>query len=198
MSRRFGRNQKRALREEIAKRDREVERLSAVAAEHWQKMRQEAQRADEMDRSLVEWASRVLALLGPESAFTRDVMRRAVDEREWEMSRRELRMRGYPADRGVMRSPPGREMVEMSLRVLDLFVVAPEKYLDELSGRVRFEIVSPDGRAALVLDELTLSRLRSSEDASLIRFLTTHLVEPWAGGRVPQGEPYPGRDRRRG
>ena len=196
MSRRFGRNQKRALREEIAKRDREVERLGAVAADHWQKMAQEAKRADALDRSLVDWATRVLALLGPESAFTRDPMRRAVDEREWEMARRELRLRTYPNDRGAMRSPAGREMVDTSLRVIDLFVVAPEKYVDELSQRVRFEIVAPDGRAALVLDELTLSRLRSTENEELIRFLSTHLAEPWAGGRVPQGEPYPGRDRR--
>jgi hypothetical protein len=184
MSSRFGRNQRRKLREEIACRDRECERLTAVARGHYDDMIEEVRARGRTEGEMVEWASRIVALLGPTSAFARELVTLGVDAQQFASLASGLPMR--VEDPGIESLRPSTAaVVEMAKRVVEVFACYAGHETDHTSFRRRFEVVGPAGRAALVMDERTIHDLKSHGDRELLRYLTRQLLGPWMAGKVP-------------
>lgn len=144
MSARFGRNQRRKLRAEVAARDAEVARITAVAAGHFDRVRYLADKVRDQDREVVGWAERIIALLGPESAFTRRMARRVVDPIEFgRVTDGGGPLRLFPREPLDFRHPVDAKLIETARHMVDAFAVWARADRDDLRYRSRFEIVSP-------------------------------------------------------
>lgn len=183
MSRRYGRNQKRRHREEQAALTREIARLTAVASDHWTRMASERAQRLAVERELVEWAADIVNLLGPESAFAREMHAEAVDARLFEA----VAVRGGPyqaaVDTPLDRLGPTTELatIGMARKVVRLFATYAGMETDGAALRRRFIIVDPSGAQAILMDERTLYLMRKHGSATLARHLLERLVVPWMG-----------------
>lgn len=81
MSRRFGRNQRRAMRETIAEKDRQIAVSNEMFSEVSNRSAARKREADELRGRLETWARDVMRLMGDDSAFNERVKRMTVDER---------------------------------------------------------------------------------------------------------------------
>lgn len=172
MSARFGRNQRRKLRE-------------ALAAETVRRERAEAERnraniaLRRLESDMDEWAGRIAALLGPKSAFAREMIEEGIDARWFE----DLTSGGLP-----MMLDPHRPFVgfssmppaNMAHKLIEAFAITANAETDDLDRRVRFIIRGPDGARAMMCDQRTLYDLRRGPgDMELKRWLLERLVAPW-------------------
>lgn len=174
MSRRFGRNQRRKLRADLAS--------AIAAASHAKREKEEHARARlALEGELIDWAARIVALLGPESAFARVMAEHNIDHALFD----DVAINGQPffVEPYQPLAAPGPEpLADVAASVIGLFatyaVPENERY------RWRFIIRRRDGEAALIADERTIYQLRRRGDRELVRFITSQLVKPWLeGGR---------------
>lgn len=186
MSRRYGRNQRRKAREQIALQLGEIGRLGHIASEHYQEKLRERTRRLSVEREMVDWAARIIALVGPDSAFAREMSTMGVDAQIFEA----VALKGGPfrVDIGdpISRLGPTAEgeLINASRMILDLFAVTTLIDKDGLRLRQRFMIQGPDGGVAVVMDMRTLHRLLERGDPGLARHLLESLVKPWMAGKV--------------
>lgn len=188
MSRRYGRNQRRRAREEIARQQAEVARLGSIASERYRDMIKERTQRTMVEREMVDWAARIVALHGPESAFAREMMTEGVDAGLFEA----VAINGgpYRVDVGdpIDRLGPTRQgaLLDASRTILDLFALGTRLDRDDVAFRRRFLIQGPDGASAVVMDMATLHRLRAHGDPGLARYLLGALVKPYMDGSARQ------------
>lgn len=183
MSARFGRNQRRKLREEVARRDEEIERLGAVAREHYDRMVRHLRARERAEGEMVEWAARIVGLLGPTSAFAREVETMGIDAGLFEQLAAGLPMRVECPGVESLRPDVG-SLVMQAAQLIETFACYAEHENDQTSYRRRFEVTGPDGRAALVMDERTLQTLKRHGDREMLRYLMRQLLAPWMAGKV--------------
>lgn len=183
MSSRFGRNQRRKMREEIAKRDREISRLEAVATEHYERMLAEKRKRIATEGDLQEWARRIADLLGTDSAFARELVEKGVDPGLF----RSIVEMGNPM-RGEIPRPlmPFSDEpipVSMAAKLINLFSIHATIDRDQIAHRRRFLIRGPQGARALMMDERSIYNLSRSGNNELARYLLAELVAPFMAGR---------------
>jgi hypothetical protein len=181
MSRRFGRNQRRKMREEIALQAMLLRQTrSSLESERAGRLKEKRKRLD-LEEEMIKWAERISALLGPKSAFARDLHVMEVDSQLFDaVVYGGLPMRGAPR---ITRSPgPSRMATDEACRLVDLFATTA---VPEPQGhRWRFVIRDKDGAVALMMDERTIHALKRSGDRDLIEYLARELVVPWAKGEI--------------
>jgi hypothetical protein len=181
MSRRFGRNQRRRMRETIANGADQIRRLSSVASERYRDMIKERTRRAMVERELVDWAARILTVAGPNSAFARHISTEGVDAGVFEAVA--LRGGSYqlsPIEPITLLGPTReRAMLGAARTVVEAFALLADLDADQLSHRVRFQISGPDGATALLLDQTTLHRLRAGRNAELAVYLLDRLIKPY-------------------
>ncbi|APZ81783.1 hypothetical protein vBEliSR6L_18 [Erythrobacter phage vB_EliS_R6L] len=168
---RYGRNQKRQHREEIA-------RLGKLADDFAAREAKERSKRLSLEQEMIEWAGRIASLLGPESAFARDLHEIALDPAFFDavaFEGRPLRMEPRRAMERVSRGATLREACEF----VDLFATTATPERDEIAYRWRFLIRGKDGALAMMMDERTLYTLKAQGDRALIDYLTRQLVQPW-------------------
>lgn len=181
MARRFGRNQRRALRNEIVNLSKETVRLTSVAGQHHSTAQRYAAELSRVQGDLIEWADRIVTLLGDTSAFAREMATEGVDAGLFQLVVEEGRpYRCVPSD-GLMHpmQPQQISVVFKARQIMDLFVVCAGCNSDTLRYKRQFFIQAPDGRFELVMDERTLQLLRQSGDAGLRRHLLDNMLAPW-------------------
>lgn len=171
MSRRFGRNQRRKLRDEVA-------RLEAVSSGHYADKLTYLRRLERAEGEMVEWADRILTLLGPNSAFARELNRLGVDAGYFANLLEGMPMR-LEAPGVTSLRPRTAEAVRIAADVVEAFAVYAVHEDDFLSRRVRFEVAAPDGRAAIMMDHQTLHLLRGRGGPELKRYLMNRLLGPF-------------------
>lgn len=183
MSARFGRNQRRKLREDVARRDREIARLESVARDHYDdKMRHLRERA-RVEGETAEWAARIVSLLGPESAFARELASLNIDAGLFQRLVDGLPTRLDCTGLEDLRPLP-KPMLNAALTIVEGFACYAGHERDLARYRRRFEVVAPDGRRVLVMDDRTVHALRQGGDRELLRYLMGQLLLPWARGEV--------------
>lgn len=181
MIRRFGRNQRRKLRDEITLRDKEIQRLEAVASLHWNAMLQERNRRQKVEREMADWAQRIVAVLGPDSAFVRELNTKDVDADMFELiaiGGRRLVVEPRQSLGGIGPTAEG-EILKLAVTVIDTFAIYAETHIDDLACQVYFLIRSPKGDVALMMDHRTMYQLRSHGSAELGRHLLQKLIAPF-------------------
>lgn len=184
MSARFGRNQRRKLRAELDLQAMLLRQTRASLESESKARLEEKRRRIQLEGEMGEWASRIVALAGPHSAFARELADEGIDGSLF----------GFVVDEGgaFRWSPRGPlvrpwsgppAMIDVCRHVVDLFAVGGYVERDDFAYRTRFEIKGPDGRAATVMDERTLQTLKRTEDRQLQRYLLAQLIEPWQRGQ---------------
>ncbi|MBS67242.1 MAG: hypothetical protein Tp170SUR191951_35 [Prokaryotic dsDNA virus sp.] len=184
MGKRYGRNQKRQHREERARLAKEIERLGFVATKHWEAAGRERSRRQGVERDLVDWADRIITLLGRESAFAREIASHLIDEATFiEVAEAGRPYRVQPP-RSLSSLGPSTESVVLldASTVIELFATSAEPR--DLGDRYRFEVRRPDGRAVLLADKRTIADLMQRGDAQLIEYLLAKLIRPWFKGEI--------------
>lgn len=129
MSKRFGRNQRRKMREALAERQDAFER--AVIREI-----EERRRANELSSRLHRWAEDVAQLMGPDSAFNEQVRRMAVED----VRSFGGRLRLSPVD--LMRIVPRSAPVPMTsvVTIIEALIWRLHLSRDEFRPMVRIEL----------------------------------------------------------
>jgi hypothetical protein len=186
VSARFGRNQRRRLRADIAALDREVTRVGEVAKEAIARAEDRAGKAERaftrLQADMTEWAERIVAVLGEKSAFARDVAVVGVDQAMWNAVSDGRPYRVAPIPVPTLRDFDKPVSPMTAYRTIDAFAVAVEHARDELHYRTRFLIRwngSDDDAQALMMDERTLYEMRRTQNEELAHYLLKRLVEPW-------------------
>lgn len=179
---RYGRNQKRRHREEAKRLRAEIDRLGHVARDHHEDKLRHLRARERTEGELIEWARRIIALLGPESAFTRKLHQHGVDADLFTRA-----VGGLPlsvSGRAPVLRPGTDALVREASRVIECFAVYAYGQDDRISRAARFEIVDPDGRTAMMVDMQTLRDLKASRDSQLQRYLVANMLGPWLAGEV--------------
>ena len=185
MARRFGRNQRRALREEVARLAKETVRLTDVAGMHHRAAIRYAEQAARVERELIDWSDSIVALLGDTSAFARQMATQDIDASLFVSITQEGRpFKIAPVD-GALHPTHPRHIAAVfeARRIVDLFAVCAGVDSDAIRFQRRFFIRAPDGSFEMIMDERTLRHLRQSGDAGLRRYLLDRMMKPWEGGR---------------
>lgn len=186
MSRRYGRNQRRKAREAQQLLEMLLRQTRASLQHESETRLREKRRRLEVERDLVDWAARIVTLLGPDSAFAHKLSSEGVNASLFEA----VALQGNPfpvlPDQRLDWLPPEREalMVQSASKVVNLFAVYAGIRTSQVFQRYRLELLGPDGAAALAMDAETLRRLRAAGDPSLARYLLEALVKPWMAGRI--------------
>lgn len=184
MSARYGRNQRRKHREELAARDREVTRLEAVASEHWEKTRQQLRHRAKLECEVIEWATRIVDLLGDDSAFAKDMPTRRIDAGLFSAVSDGQPYRTRATGRFVHPLNPSHVVAfDTAQHIIDTFAIRAGQDADIIQLRRRFILQGPRGQRALMMDERTLHNLQSRGNVELQRWLLDQLVKPWMAGR---------------
>lgn len=179
MAKRYGRNQRRKHREEIA-------RLEAVCTMHHDRMLDERHERLRAERDLVDYASHILSVLGPTSAFRRE----GVEKREVSIAHFEAILRGEPMlldewrPLSLLGPSLESEIVSTARSILQAFAVHALSDKDDLHQRVIFQITAPDGRAVLAMDRQTLENMRAGGSKQLAEHLLRQMVRPWMEGKI--------------
>lgn len=179
MSKRFGRNQRRAMREVIARKDsaldgafEEIDRQRALTKRAWEK-------AKLLEDRLSRWASRIHAIVGPGSAFALDPATQKVSDDYFEM----IALGGRPHR---IRPPRALSLVDLleskpmpidtAYMVVEAFALFAEHHEDALRHRQIVEIRSRDGRLALTMDDRTYYDLKARDPGYIVRYFHERLM----------------------
>lgn len=183
MSRRFGRNQRRRMREEIALQAMLLRQTRAsLESESAGRLKEKRARVA-LEHEMAEWAERIASLLGPESAFAREVSEMGLDPGLFHSVAHEGRPLAVEPRSTLTRVAGGMTMRE-AREIIDLFATTATPERDGAAYRWRFLIRGKDGAAALMMDERTIYTLKRNGDRALRDHLVRQLVEPWMEGRV--------------
>lgn len=180
MAKRFGRNQRRKMRNQIAARDAIIEALKQTLAEQVERTAKARAELTALEASMVDWADRIVALLGPDSAFAREFGDKLMDGDTFDAlvsARLPLRADCRPAFTPFRLMEP--RMVQMAEDLIDLFATYVRAERDNILMRRAFFIESPSGSRALMADERTLQTLRARGSGPLTRYLIDGLIAPW-------------------
>lgn len=130
MAKRFGRNQRRAMREEISRigEERSITRGQLVRSE---------QRFSALENRLGQWADDVLRLMGPDSAFNEQVRRMTVHENCGDVLRLETRI--TPSYRSFNEPPVVASMV------IEALIWRLHMSSDDLSHKIRIVLENRHG-----------------------------------------------------
>lgn len=178
---RYGRNQKRRHREERERLQFEIERLEWVASNHHEKKQRAITQLEDLKRSVTEWAADIVAIMGPDSAFCRELAERSVDpdlfdfvvETGGPLRAEKTQQQIRPWDFGEQLSPGIAQIIE---------TFATSAVTEDMGDRKRFMITSSDGRRALMMDARTEHTLRQRGSGVLAEYLLKQLIGPWAKG----------------
>ena len=184
MSRRFGRNQRRKMREEIATHAMLLRQSQASLASESEARLKEKRKRLELAGDLQEWARRIADLLGTDSAFARKLIEKGVDPSLF----RAIVEMGNPMRGEIPRpllpfAPDDPIPVNMAAKLIDLFSIHASIDRDQIAFRRRFLIRGPQGARALMMDERTLYNLCMSGNNELARHLLHELVAPFMAGK---------------
>lgn len=132
---------------------------------------------------MIEWAERIVSLLGPESAFARDLHEINLDA---DLFRR-VALEGAPLavePRSTLTRVAGGMTMRDAREIIGLFATTAMPERDGVAYRWRFLIRGPDKAAAMMMDERTIYTLKARGDRVLIDHLVCELVRPWMQGKV--------------
>jgi hypothetical protein len=183
MSARFGRNQRRKMREahaaELAMQAMLLRMSQAALADQSEAYHREKGKRVALEQELTEWARRILLLLGEDSAFARHMAVTKVHAPVMASAKagRPMRLNQLPPLASLVSSGP--VPLRVALQTVEAFAVFAEARRDDLAYRVRFLIEGPDGARALMVDQSTLYRLRDGSEAGLRRYLAEALVDDY-------------------
>lgn len=158
MGKRFGRNQKRRLREQIA--FLEADRADLCAANEVVRAKLSVSEAqlERLRRDMQEWGQRIVRTLGPSSAFNLRIAERALPYPLDHGMAVQVDAGGYRLGPGAIYGGAAPALVGAG-EVVNAFSVWCRTHADELRGRVIVDLVSGrSGRHAYAMDMLTFSR----------------------------------------
>lgn len=189
MSKRFGRNQRRAMRAIIASKDsaldgafEEIDRQRALTKRAWEQTHR-------LEQQLSRWAMRIHALVGPGSAFALDPETQAVANDYFEM----IAVGGRPhhirpprplSIGDLLENRPMR--VDTAEMIVEAFAFFASRHDDRLRMRQIVELRSRDGQQALMMDDRTYHDLKARDPGYLVRYFHERLM---AAFLAPKKEP---------
>jgi hypothetical protein len=188
VSARFGRNQRRKMREAH---DRELglqamllrQAQASLASESQGRLKEKHARA-RLEIAMSEWARRIVSLLGPDSAFARELIEKGVPPGLFASVVEQGHPMRVKPPQPLLAIPDEPIPVNMAMKVIELFSIHAKAENDEISYRRRFLIRGPDGARALVMDARTIHQLTRNGDSELAHFLITELIVPFMAGKV--------------
>lgn len=195
MSKRFGRNQRRAMRQVIASKDaaldgafEEIDRQRALTKRAWDQTHR-------LEARLSRWASRIHAIVGPGSAFALDPATQEVSDDYFEM----IALGGRPHRIRPPRSLSLADLMHSSAMpvdtadmIVEAFAMLAERHDDRLRMRQIVEIRTKDGRQALTMDDRTYYDLKARDPGYVVRYFHEQLM---AAFLAPKKQPAAARGR---
>lgn len=188
MSARFGRNQRRKMREshaaELAMQAMLLRMNHAALVDESAALIKERQARLRLESELATWAQRIVNILGTDSAFARKLIEKGVDPSLFKLIAEGSPMRALidPPMRAPMREEP--MPLNMASKLIDLFSIHASAEIDTIAFRRRFLIRGPEGAVALMMDERTIYNLTRGGDDDLARYLLDAMITPWMAGKA--------------
>jgi hypothetical protein len=146
-----------------------------------------------------EWADRIVALMGDDSAFALDLKKIRVGQGEFDMYARHGRAMRYPVREDLFPGVMGfvgdtPHAIAVSERIVQLFACHAETASNEermsMRQRIRFMIRAPDGDLAYMVDFDSHDRMaRRGGHHEMFRFAVEKLMQAWAGRKDIPGYP---------
>jgi hypothetical protein len=189
MANRFGRNQRRKMRDEIARQGRvldeafdNIDRQTRSARRAW-----EAQARQE--RWFTDWASRIYAIVGPGSAFAAEIKGQEI-EAEWFdlVARCNHPHRLRPAERFSLASVmESRAMpVAHAEQIVEAFAFFVERHENIFDHRQVVTLHAPSGKLALAMDARTFHDLKERAPNVLARHFYEKLIAAFFDEKKPR------------
>lgn len=164
MGKRFGRNQKRKLRAALAVALENEQSARLLEDDERSKRRSVEARYGNLEHRVHLWEQRILDVLGPASAFARVMQKHQL---------------AYPIDASTPVRLRTKGPHYMTGAIVEAFATYVRANIDDVSGRVRAELISPKGRSAIAMD--LRSFLMGGLDEEALIVLGRDLIEQLAG-----------------
>lgn len=188
MANRFGRNQRRKLREAHAaelslQAMRLRQAMASLDSERAARIEEKSARI-RLETEVSRWAERIANILGRESAFARELVAKGVTQELFSSVAAGRPMRGEVKQPLRPISPRSCVPFGEARKLIDLFSIQARTDAVTLSSRLRFLIRGPNGDVALMMDRQTIDNLTKSGDTELAYYLLEVLIMPWMSGEV--------------